>query len=388
MTLHPYAIVIDGRLEHGLQVTINEKGLIEEIVPSDRREENYVLAPAFVNAHSHLEYRGLMDALPRVPYFEWLSEIAKAKATQKIENVREDCLVAALENKRTGVGYIAEHSDRPFAGEAMSAYGLDGRIYQEVITIFQHEDPTEKLASIAEALRKNVEAGGYETVLSPHAPWTVDQSTMIALARAGDPLSIHVAESIHENDYFQENKGPIADLCRNFGVEHPVGASVVQYLNSIGLVREGVQFVHSCDLSHEDISTLANTGVSIAHCPRSNEALDCPRAPIREILDAGILVGLGLDSAASSGKIDMFAEMRSALSVADFRGAPLTPEEVWRMATTMGAQSVLYDEPWDIIEGARLPLIKIHVENAVTVQDLIEIGEPRSVEWVTTDVRN
>ncbi len=388
MTLHPYAVVMQGRLEQGLKVSLDEHGAIYEIAAHDGPADPFVLSAAFVNAHSHLEYRGLLGTLPKVPYFEWIKEIAEAKAAQRPESVREDCLIAALENRKTGVGYIAEHSDRPFAGEAMSAYSLDGRIFQEVITFYQHTDPSEKLATIAESLRRNVEAGGFETVMNPHSAWTVDPLTLSKITAMGDPASIHVAESVHENEYFKSGRGPIAEICRSVGLEHPVGASVVSYLDSVGLVRNGVQFVHACDVNSHDISVMAQGGVSVAHCPRSNEALDCPRAPVREMLDAGILVGLGMDSAASSGKIDLFDEMRAALTVAEARGAPLTPEEVWRMATTMGAASVFAFDQWDIEVGAIVPLIKVRVDDATTVRDLIEVGDPRRVEWVTTDVRN
>lgn len=388
MTLHPYAVVIDGRLEHGLEVSLDRFGAIESVSAYDGTTDHYVLSPAFVNAHSHLEYRGLQGAIERLPYMPWLKEISDRKALQTPVSLREDCLVAALENKRTGVAFIAEHSDRPFSAEAMSAYNLDGRIYQEVITFVEHKDPSEKLATIAAALRTNIEAGGFDVVMNPHAPWTVDSATMQTLASTGDAASIHVAESVHENEYFKSGKGPIGDLCRSVGIEHPVGSSVVKYLEAIGYVRPGVQFVHACDVGKSDIEVMARGGVSVAHCPRSNEALDCPRAPVREMLDAGIQVGLGLDSAASSGKIDVFEEMRCAIEVAEARGAPLTPEEVWRMATNMGAASVGANEPWDVKVGAMVPLIKLRIDAAATVYDLISLGDPRRVEWVTNDVHN
>jgi 5-methylthioadenosine/S-adenosylhomocysteine deaminase len=120
---------------------------------------------------------------------------------------------------------------------------------------------------------------------------------------------------------------------------------------------------------------LANAGVSIAHCPRSNEALMCPDAPIREFLDAGILVGLGLDSPASSGPIDMFEEMRTALCSSHRREQPVSANEVWNMATTMGAASLElsgYNEtPWIAIRS-----------QARTVEELIATAQPQDVSWL------
>ena len=387
MTLRPYAVVIDGRMETGLEVTIDEAGGIAAVDESSGPFEDYVLSAAFVNAHSHLEYRGLQGRVARGGYFEFIKQITELKAGQEVGAVRESCLLAATENKQTGVALLGEHSDRPCSGQAMATHGLEGHIFQEVITFRENAAPEEKLAQVAEKLRTNAKHFEGEVTLSPHAPWTVDQVTLAALAEAGGRLSIHVAESVHENEYFLHNRGPIAEACRSVGMGHETGHRVVGYLAMLGYLRPGVQFVHACDLDQDDIAGMARSGVTVAHCPRSNEALDCPRAQIREMLDAGITVGLGMDSAASSGPTDMFAEMRSALTVAASRRAELTAEEVWRMATTMGAESI-WIPGWSIEPGATLPLIKLHVPGVETTQDLIELAGPRSVEWVTPTVHS
>ncbi len=387
MVLRPYGTLIDGRFETGLEIEIDETGTVDAVRASHGQPEPYVLSPAFVNAHSHMEYRGLQGSIRARGYFEWIREITIAKRGQPTARVKEDCLVAATENRLTGVAFVGEHSDRPCSGQAMATHGLDGVIYQEVITFNEAESPEEKLATVAENLRTNAQWFDGEIVLNPHAPWTVDHETLKTFGASGDKVSIHVAESVHENEYFAYDWGPIAEACRKADLGHVQGQRVVAYLGSLGYLRPGVQFVHCCDVSTDEVSLLAHSGVSVAHCPRSNETLDCPRAPVREMLDAGISVGLGLDSAASSGAIDMFAEMRCALEVAASRREDVTPEEVWRMATTMGAQS-LGKSGWSLEEGSSIPLIKMHVPGVETTRDLIELGGPRSVEWVTPTVRN
>ncbi len=387
MTLRPHAVVIDGRLESGLEVEIDATGEIQEVRPLSGDTEDYVLSPAFVNAHSHLEYRGLQGQIGARGYIEWIKAITLAKHGQSPAQVRDDCLVAAYENRLTGVAYIAEHSDRPFSGEAMAHHGLEGVIFQEVITFAEDSSIADTLAQVAENMRQNARQFDGEVHINPHTPWTVDEATLRSIAEAGGRLSIHVAESIHENDYFEKDKGPIAQACRDAGASRTLGLRVVPYLAGLGYLRSGVQFVHCCDVDGDEVEQMAAVGVVVAHCPRSNEALDCPRMPLREMLDAGVLVGLGLDSAASSGPIDMFAEMRMALDVAQKRGADVTPEEVWRMATTMGAES-LGVHGWEIGEGTTVPLIKIHVSHIDSAGDLVASASPRSVEWVTPTVHN
>ena len=199
-----------------------------------------------------------------------------------------------------------------------------------------------------------------------------------------DNNMVGTAETEHETNFTKYGKGPIAERRTKFGVPFEIyGQSVVEVLNDLGVLRPKTQCVHCCAVGEVDIDILAKTGVTIAHCPRSNIRLQCPEAPVREFLDAGITVGLGLDSPASGGKIDMFAEMRAALDVSQKRGRPLTGEEVWRMATSEGYQSFGKPgpDPWDIYEGATTPLIRIDINGAQSTEEVIELGDPSKVSW-------
>jgi cytosine/adenosine deaminase-related metal-dependent hydrolase len=268
----------------------------------------------------------------------------------------------AKENRATGVGWIIEHSDRIGAREAMETACLEGTLLQEVITFFEHADPSEKLKTIREkAILQNAH-------LTPHAPYTVDAATLKSL---GSPISIHFAETPNETQWVRDGTGPMAEAWASVGYQiEPGHRSIVAYLDSLGLVKPGNQFVHACAVDDEDLDLLAQNGVHIAHCPRSNDRLGCPIAPIRQMLERGIPVGIGLDSPASSGPIDMFAEMRMALHLSRYSGNPITAEQIWQMATrpTFGAQP----KGW----------FKLHVPGATQTEDLLETGAPARVEWV------
>jgi len=376
LVLRPRAVVLDGVWTEGLQVELCD-GLVSAIRPYDGVSEDWVLSPAFVNAHSHFEYRGFQGKVDAEGYWAWLRRLTVLKTEQTEAAVRKDCLLASRENREGGVGFVAEHSDRPFSGEAMAAFGLLGNVYQEVITIREAADPSEKLASIQAKATRNRQY--VPTVLSPHAPWTVDPVTLAALGRSNGPLSIHVAESDFENEFFSSGSGAIGEIVDRGNL--PEGKSAVDYLRRMGFLRPGVQFVHCCDLSTSDVQLLADSGVSVAHCPRSNVHLGCPAAPVREMLDAGVRVGLGMDSAASGGPIDMFDEMRSALDVASSRGKALEPEEVWKMATTMGASSLGWDKA-SLRVGNRVSLIRLDIPSSRCVGDVIEGGTAGSVSWI------
>lgn len=384
MRLRPYAIVVDGRLEPGWDVEY-EADRVLEVVPQTAKPEPYVLSPAFVNAHSHLEYRHLQGALPSLPYWPWIRALTAAKAEVSEDVVRTASRLAARENRETGVALIAEHADQPFSGGALQAEGLAGVVFSEVITFFEHESPWQKILA-AEHKARIQRSDRIRSMPSPHSPWTVDSATLRTLAAhatntEGLHLSIHVAESPDERRLFCAGDGPIADFFRAFQVPLPMQASgSVEYLRELGYLRRGVQFVHVCDVDDVEIGWLSGSGVCVAHCPRSNAALQCPTAPVRRMLDAGISVALGLDSAASSGTVDIFAEMRQALRSAQERGEPIAGREAWNMATRFGAEQLGY-AVWEIAPGARTPLIAVQVPDATDILDVIERGTPEIVRW-------
>ncbi|GMV87341.1 MAG: hypothetical protein AMXMBFR81_02720 [Chthonomonas sp.] len=383
LTLRPRLAFIGGRFVGDAELVLDWRGP-HPTVASVRLgvggpREDLLLSPAFCNAHSHLEYRGLLDAELPETYWPWIRELTRLKAEQRLQDVREHTRLAARENRLTGVGLIGEHSDRPFAGEALREQGIQGRIFQEVITFLESQSPQEKLDALRLRAENQREAFGGPVHLSPHAPYTVDPETLAWLGLLGEPVSIHVAETPMEDDWLMRGLGAIEDLYTRFGVpsvRHPAG--VVGYLAAKGLLRPGAQWVHGCAMDPALAPSLAEAGVSIAHCPTSNRRLGCPDAPVRAWLDAGVAVGLGLDSAASGGPVDMFALMRAALETAERRGESLSVVEVWNMATTMGAASLGY-RGWEIAKGATLPLIAV---TGVTEPGKALRAAPQDVAWL------
>lgn len=378
MLLRPYAAVIRGRLQWGLEFRLDDTGMIVEVGPHTGMPEPYVLTPAFVNAHSHLEYRTLMGQIPGGDYWIWIRQLTELKKSQTEAEVVASCELGAAENRATGVHFIAEHSDRPFAGVSLSRAGFEGPVFQELITFLEQASPEEKRQIVLDR------AATQGAAVSPHAYHTVDESSLRWVLAQGGPLSIHVAETQAENDFTERGEGPLAAFYESFGFSRPpTGKSVARSLLDLGFAGKRVQFVHGCALSETDISVIARADVSLAHCPRSNISLGCPAARVRRWLDAGIRVGLGLDSAASSGPIDMFDEMRAALDLSRAIGEPITAEEVWWMATGGGYAAIpsLPKVPYDLVPGAKMPLLRLSVEGAHETEDLLGLDH-LAVSWI------
>jgi len=378
--LRPDAVVMpDCTIRPGLEVCI-EGGTIVEVRPWSRAERDEVgllLSPAFVNAHSHLEYFDLKGKLEGGEYWPWIREITKIKPTRTMDEVAAGALEAAGQNVATGVAVLGEISDWPVSGAAMAAAGLGGRIFQEVITLaFSHTTIAQRLEACRLNAKVNADASGLPVTLSPHAPYTVDPETLRLLGASGEFISIHAAEHPVEREFTERGEGPIAELYQELGLSfEPTGTSPIEYLDALGCLHGNVQLVHVCDVSMEEVERIAASGASVAHCPRSNVELGCPVSPVAEMRRRGVKVGIGLDSAASSGAVNYFAEMREALGAA---AGALSAEDAWLMATTEGADSLRLGRRWEIAPGGNPDLMLLEPVGD-TLGALIGMGGPPSV---------
>jgi cytosine/adenosine deaminase-related metal-dependent hydrolase len=66
-------------------------------------------------------------------------------------------------------------------------------------------------------------------------------------------------------------------------------------------------------MTSDEIKLFADTGTGVAHCPSANMRCGQGIAKIREMLDMGVNVGLGVDGSASNDTSNMFMEARLAM---------------------------------------------------------------------------
>jgi cytosine/adenosine deaminase-related metal-dependent hydrolase len=84
----------------------------------------------------------------------------------------------------------------------------------------------------------------------------------------------------------------------------------------------------------------------VAHCPSSNARLGAGVARVRQLRDAGVPVGLGVDGAASNEAAALVEEVRHAALFARAVGGPraLTVREALEMATLGGARVLGWED--------------------------------------------
>ena len=180
--------------------------------------------------------------------------------------------------------------------------------------------------------------------VAPCSPFSVTAELMrdsAALARrAGVRMHTHLAETLDEEEF-----------CRA-----TFGATPVEYAEDLGWLGDDVWLAHCVHLSDAAIARFAATGTGVAHCPTSNARLGSGIARMRDLLDAGVPVGLGVDGSASNESGRMVDELHQALLAARFRGGPLalTARESLRAATAGGARCLGRDAELGTLEVGKL----------------------------------
>jgi len=165
-------------------------------------------------------------------------------------------------------------------------------------------------------------------VVGPCSPFSVTPRLMegaAALARRhGVRLHTHLAETLKEDEY-----------CRD-----RLGCTPVEYAESLGWLGRDVWIAHGVHIGAATRARLGAAGTGVAHCPSSNGRLGAGLAPVPELLDARVPVGLGVDGSASNESGELGTELRSALLTARARCGPnaLTTRQVLAMATIEGAR--------------------------------------------------
>lgn len=156
-------------------------------------------------------------------------------------------------------------------------------------------------------------------------------------------------------------------LQRVLGQEKFGGRSLVRYTHDIGLLSERMQVIHAIWVDGDDLDLIAGTGANVAHNPISNLRLGSGVMPLREMLDRGIPVALGVDEAIADDAVNMWSVMKTAGMIHSLSGDDPdrwpSAREVLRSATTGGARAMRRPGLGTLKPGAPADLILVDLSS-------------------------
>ena len=333
-----WVLPLDGApIEHGL--VRYENGAIVEVGEgrAERHFDEAVILPGLVNAHSHLEYANYAGFGDGEPFGPWLKKHVERKSRLERADMLALARLGVVDSLRSGITTTADYAFDGAAATAADDLGLRAIVYLEVFA----QEPAEAERQYLDKRSRVTETPRVRIGVSPHAPYTCTLDVYEWCLSLGIPVGTHLAESANEDEWLQHGAGPMAGIPI---LVPPTGERSVRTLEPV--LGPDLLCAHCVEVEGADVALLAERGVPVAHCPRSNALLGCGIAPLALMRDAGVVVGLGTDSPASTPSFDMFEEMRTAVFMArarERRAGGLQAEDALRLATIEAAGALRLD---------------------------------------------
>ncbi len=325
---------------------------ITDVAPNDILRERYpedetwnapdqVLSPGFVNTHTHL-YGVLAHGIPldRAPsgFWAFLREFWWPLVEDRLD---QEMICAATDLRcaymlQSGVTSFYDCTEAPFAlpgclfaqAEAVRKRGMRGVLSFEATQRVSAENGQRGLMENAEFIDDCRARGGLVSgLMCFHTTFTCSADFIrqaFALARERKALvHMHCAEGSHEPEY---------DL------EH-FGKRTLPYYDDLGVTGPDMLASQCVQIDASEVALMAHKGIRMSHMPLSNCEVGGGIAPVPQLVEAGVTVGLGSD-----GYIDDFFEvMRGAFLIhkANQRDPRVMPANlVWHLATEGGAKAI------------------------------------------------
>ena len=334
------AVLIDGA---GRIVAVGPDAAVDR--PADAITDAFadaVILPGLINSHTHLELTGFDGQVAEPDFPGWIRHLIALKARRSPDQVLDAARQGIRECWAGGVTTVADTGDSGAPIRAMAELGASGIAYQEVFgpqpdlaerQLAEFRSRFERLRALA--------SGRVRIGLSPHAPYSVSGPlyALVAAWSAAEqlPIAVHVAESLEESDLIERGAGVFAAQWRSRGISVPAsgGATPLEWLDRHGVLGPRTLCIHGVRATPSDIDRMARTGSAVAHCPRSNRRHAGLDAPVAAYRVAGVPLGVGTDSVASVGPLDLLAEARLAR-----RLASLSADAALALVTTDAAGAI------------------------------------------------
>ncbi|MBI5921236.1 MAG: TRZ/ATZ family hydrolase [Betaproteobacteria bacterium] len=311
---------------------------------------SHVLLPGLINLHAHAAMTLLRGYADDINFADWRNQRIRPAEIRLVspDFVRDGTMLACAEMLRGGVTCFNDMYFYPGqAAEAAVRLGM-----RATLGILTMEFPSSYAADADDYLSKGLAARDslldqplISFCMAPHAPRSVSDKSFERIATLAAqldlPIHIHLHESIQE----------IEESVQQHGVRP------LERLRRLGLLGPSMIAVDAVRLEANEIALLAEQCCSIAHCPTSNMKLGHGSAPVVDLAQRGVRIGLGSDGAASNNRLDLFREMNHAALLAKVSAGDATvldAHAALRMATINGAAALGQDKCIGSLEPGKL----------------------------------
>lgn len=348
-----YVLIWDG--------SIKELGEEKDVLPEADETIDAgggILLPGFINTHCHvpmMPFRSLGDDCPdRLRRF--LFPLENEAMTRELVSLSArygicEMLLAGV-TTFTDMYYFEDE-----VAKACEEMGIRGVLGETVIgqRTCDSEEPYGGLL-LAEEFIKTWKGRELVTpIIAPHATNTNSPEMLqkaYETALKYDTLcTLHASEMDYELKYFKDE----------------YGQTPIEFLNTLGVLGDHLLAAHCIHLTERDIALLSESRTTVSHCIGSNTKAGKGIAPVKDLLAAGIPVGLGTDGASSGNTLDLFTQMHlfASFHKTENRDRSLFPaKEIVKLATIGGAETLRMETALGSLEpGKKADMVLVETDS-------------------------
>jgi 5-methylthioadenosine/S-adenosylhomocysteine deaminase len=387
--------------------------LVHEVIDASGR----LVVPGLINAHYHSHdvlCRGLFEELPLEI---WLLYTLPMGGNRSKDEVRARTLVGAPECLRCGITTVQDMLGlSPFTDEqtdvVIAAYREAGIrvVFSPMvwdippIAMVRHKDSLppvvqEMLGNKPQAIREQLDylehqfkrhpaSGTLHWAIAPFAPQRCTPKMLQGCAELADKYELAVYTHVYET------RGQVL-IARELFAHHQ--GSLISYMDAVGLLGPRLNIVHSVWISRREIDRMAAADAGIVLNQLSNFKLKSGIAPIYDMRQAGVRLGLGCDNCSGSDVQSVFQAMKMfclITAVSEPQPGPGLAHEVLRHATIGNARTAgMGGRLGAIRPGYKADLILIDLSDVAylpynsAARQLVYTEAGRGVETVIVDGR-
>lgn len=302
--------------------------------------------PGLVNVHTHLFQTGVKGLGEDMAVQEWAVAVTAPTAARiTAEEAHLFAVNGCLEHIRCGATTLVEMSYAVPDFEVHHATirailnsGLRGR-YSSIISDFDDYGLPPQLLKPIDAFLDETRHLQAQYPLNDRmgiwlaigAPWVATDEairrTRAFATETGTFLTMHLNENEIDNELIQRRHG----------------LDAIAYLEEIGFLGPDFLAIHCVVMTPAEIELLARRGVKVAYNPVSNMYLGSGIAPMVQMAQAGVTVGLGVDGAGSNNSLDMIETLKigALLQKVGARNAAVIDAQTALDWATLGGAEIL-----------------------------------------------
>jgi len=331
---------------------------------------NGILMPGMINLHTHLgmiPFRGLKDdckdrlrkfLLPMEEKF-MTADLAAASAKYAICEL-------LLSGVTTFFDMYYFENEIAKAAEKMKIRGILGETIMEHRSFRGYSSNSQNFDSVERFIHNWKDHPLITPAIAPHGTNTCSIEALKKCRQLSGkyqiPLTIHAAEMDYEMNYFKSR----------------YHSTPIEFLAEIGVLDEWTVAAHCIHVNKKDLELIKKADTSIAHCIGSNTKAAKGVAPVKQMLDLGIVVGLGTDGPASGNTLDLFTQFKLCANFHKNETKDRTAfpaKEVISLGTIQGARALHMDDKIGSIEvGKQADLVLLETKSV----NMFPVYDPHS----------